>query len=85
MPGSQPRYNTAFDLAHLYLDERRHDESLLQLEANRLARDKQALLDWLDGQRRDADTPYVLMRGRHYDLFAAELAGRATAVLRDGS
>ena len=28
-----------------------------------------------------ADTPYVLMRGRHYDLFAAELAGRATAVL----
>ena len=54
VPRSHPRYNTAFDLAHSYLTERHHSETLGDVEARRLAREKQALFDWLD--RRDPRT-----------------------------
>ena len=62
VPGSHPRYNTAFDLAHSYLSERRPSETLADLEAKRQARDKQALIDWLD--RSDPRTSYLLIRGQ---------------------
>ena len=82
-PDSHPRYNTAFDLAHSYLTERHHSETLSELEAKRLAHDKQALFDWLD--RRDPHTPYLLIRSRLYDLFADDLAGRVeTRAPRNG-
>jgi 4-amino-4-deoxy-L-arabinose transferase-like glycosyltransferase len=81
VPESQPRYNTAYDLAHSYLSERRHSETLGELEAKRVARDRQALVAWLD--RRDPPARYLLIRARHFDLCAGVLAGRATPVLRE--
>ncbi len=81
VPESHPRYNTAFDLAHSYLSKRHHSQTLGELEAERVAREKQALLDWLD--RRDPLSRYLLIRDRHYDLFAAELAARTKPVLRE--
>ena len=81
VPGSHPRYNTAFDLAHSFLNDRRGTETLGDVEARRVSHDKQALIDWLD--RSAPLTRYLLIRGRQYDLFAAQLAGRATPVLRE--
>jgi 4-amino-4-deoxy-L-arabinose transferase-like glycosyltransferase len=81
VPGSHPRYNTAFDLAHSYLTQRRHSETLTELEARRVAHEKEALLDWLD--RRDPLTRYLVLHARHYDLFATDLAGRTRQVLRE--
>ena len=83
MPETHPRYNTAFDLAHSFLSERRHSKTLAGLEAERVAREKQALLDWLD--RRDGLSRYLLIRDRQYELFAAELAGRTKPLLRESS
>ena len=83
VPGSQPQYNTAFDLARLYREERHHSETLLEIEASRLARDKQALVNWLDQKRPEHACPYVLIRARLYDRFAADLAGRAADSSRD--
>ena len=48
VPGTHPRYNTAYDLAHSYLTERLPSETISHLEARRQARDKQALIDWID-------------------------------------
>jgi 4-amino-4-deoxy-L-arabinose transferase-like glycosyltransferase len=81
VPGSHPRYNTAFDLAQSFLTDRHHSETLSDLEARRLAHDKQALFAWLD--RCDPRTPYLLIRRRLYDLFAGDLAGRVTPRLRE--
>lgn len=81
VPRSHPRYNTAFDLAHSYLTERRHSETLADVEARRLAQEKQALFDWL--ARRDPRVRYLLIRGHLYDRFARDLTGRATPVIRE--
>jgi 4-amino-4-deoxy-L-arabinose transferase-like glycosyltransferase len=81
VPRSQPRYNTAFDLAHSYLTERHHSETLSDVEARRLAREKQALFDWLD--RGDPGTRYLVIRGHLYDLFARDLGRRVTPLLRE--
>jgi 4-amino-4-deoxy-L-arabinose transferase-like glycosyltransferase len=83
VPESHPRYSTAFDLAQSFLSTRRHSKTLAELEAERLAREKQALLDWLD--RRDPLERYLLIRDRHYELFAADLAARTKPVLRETS
>jgi len=81
VPGSHPRYNTAYDLAESYLSERLPSETLLDLEAKRVARDKQILIDWLDHS--DPRTSYLLIRSRLYDRFALDLAGHVTPVLRE--
>ena len=83
VPETHPRYNTAFDLAHSFLSERRRSKTLAGLEAERVAREKQALLDWLD--RRDGLARYLLIRDRQYELFAAELAARTKPLLRETS
>ena len=81
VPGTQPRYNTSFDLAENFRFKRRHDETLADLEARCLVLDKRALLDWLD--RADLSGRYVLIRSRYYDLFAADLVGRASPLFRE--
>jgi hypothetical protein len=83
VPETHPHYNTAFDLAHSFLGQRRHSRTLAALEAERVAREKQALLEWLD--RREPVARYLLIRDRQYDLFAAELAARTRLVLRETS
>ena len=81
VPGSHPRYNTAYDLAESYLSERLPFETLSDLEAKRLARDKQILIEWLD--HNDPRTSYVLIRSHLYDRYAGDLASRVTPVFRE--
>jgi 4-amino-4-deoxy-L-arabinose transferase-like glycosyltransferase len=81
VPGTHPRYNTAFDLAHSYLTDRSPSETILHLEARRQARDKQALFEWFDQSA--PETSYLLIRASVYDSFAADLAGRALPLLRE--
>jgi 4-amino-4-deoxy-L-arabinose transferase-like glycosyltransferase len=81
VPGSNPRYNTAYDLAKSYISERRPAETLTELERERQARYKQALFEWLD--HNDPRTPYLLIRSNLYDRFATELTGRVTPVFRE--
>ncbi len=81
VPGSHPRYNTAYDLAHSYLTERLPRETLADLEAKRQAHEKHTLVDWLDhnGERRS----YLLIRSHLFDLMSADLAGRVTPLFRE--
>ncbi len=81
VPGTHPRYNAAYDLAHSYLTARLPSETLSNLEAKRRARDKQAFLDWVD--QCDPRTSLVLIRGSLYDTFASDLAGRVIPVFRE--
>ena len=81
VPGTHPRYNTAYDLAHSFLTKRQPHETIAQVEARRQARDKQALLDWVE--RSQPNTSYLLIRGSLYDGFAADLAGRAVPRFRE--
>ena len=83
MPGTHPRYNTAYDLAHSFLTERLPSETIAHLEAKRQARDKQASST---GSITAIRTPRILLiRGSLYDGFAGDLAGRAVPRLpRDG-
>jgi 4-amino-4-deoxy-L-arabinose transferase-like glycosyltransferase len=81
VPGTHPRYNTSFDLAHSYLTERLPSETISHLEAKRQARDKQALIDWLD--HGDSSTSYLLIRGSLYDGFGRDLADRVVPVFRE--
>jgi 4-amino-4-deoxy-L-arabinose transferase-like glycosyltransferase len=81
VPGTHPRYNTGYDLAHSYLTERLPSETISDLEAKRQARDKQTLIDWLD--RGDSSTSYLLIRGSLYDGFARDLADRVVPVFRE--
>ncbi len=81
VPGTHPRYNTAYDLAHSYLNERLPSETISHLEAKRQARDKHALIDWID--QSEPSSCYLLIRGSLYDGFAGELAGRVVPLFRE--
>jgi 4-amino-4-deoxy-L-arabinose transferase-like glycosyltransferase len=81
VPGTHPRYNTAYDLAHSFLNKRQPHETIGQVEVRRQARDKQALLDWVE--RSEPNTSYLLIRGSLYDGFAADLAGCAVPLFRE--
>ncbi len=81
VPGSHPRYNTAYDLAASYLTERLPFETIADVEAKRLARDKQILLNWLDHD--DPRSSYLLIRSHLYDRFASDLSGRVTPIFRE--
>jgi hypothetical protein len=81
VPGTHPRYNTAYDLAHSYLTQRLPFETLGDIEAKRQARDKQALFDWVDHS--DPHTSFLLIRGSLYDGFATDLAGRVVTLYRE--
>src|SRR5262249_22741028 len=48
VPGSQPRYNTAFDLVEAHRSRVRPLQTLAELDARRRFRDKQLLMQWLD-------------------------------------
>jgi 4-amino-4-deoxy-L-arabinose transferase-like glycosyltransferase len=81
VPGSQPRYNTAYELVDAYRDRRLPSESIEVLDARRLAHDRQVLMQWLD---HDAPgTRYLLMRSSLYDQFAHDVSGRATPLFRE--
>jgi hypothetical protein len=81
VPGTQRRYNTAYDLAQSYRTERFPHESVSDIEAKRLARDKRCLIEWLD--QNSSGNSYLLIRRELYDRFCDDLAGRASQVLRE--
>ena len=52
VPGSHPRYNTAFDLAHSYLTERHHSETLAISKPDAWhARSRRCSTGWIDATR----------------------------------
>ena len=81
VPGTHPRYNTAYDLAHSYLTDRLPSETLSTLESRRQARDKNALIDWIDHS--EPRTSFLLIRGSLYDGFARDLATRVVPIFRE--
>jgi hypothetical protein len=81
VPGTQPRYSTAYDLAEAYRTRRDSSDTVDGLDVRREAMEKQALLTWLD--RPGASAPYLLIRSSLFDRYARELAGRVTPLLRE--
>ena len=81
VPGSQPHYNSAYDLVDAYRTRRLPSETIENLDARRQLHDRQILMQWLD--HNDPDTPYLLIRSNLYDHFATELSGRATPLFRE--
>ncbi len=81
VPGTQPRYSTAYDLARAHQARREEAETIDLLDARREDAEKRALLEWLD--RRDPAEPYLLIRASLCERYARELAGRVTPVLRE--
>jgi hypothetical protein len=80
VPGTQPRYSAAYDLARA-VRAGRGTADVEVLDARREAIEKRALLDWLD--RPDSAASFVLIRSGLFDRYARDLAGRATPVLRE--
>jgi 4-amino-4-deoxy-L-arabinose transferase-like glycosyltransferase len=81
VPGSQPRYNTSFDLVEAHRARAHPSETLAELDARRQVHDKQLLMDWLD--HNDSTDSYLLLRSSLYDQLAPELSGRVTPLLRE--
>lgn len=71
VPGSQPRYNDAFDQV-----------SADAPPARLVVRSKKVLADWLRDPSRDGS--YLLVRDKVYDVLADDMAGAAVPVLREG-
>jgi 4-amino-4-deoxy-L-arabinose transferase-like glycosyltransferase len=80
VPGTQPRYSTAYDLAAAHQSRRDDSDSLDHLDARREDQQKRALLRWLDDR---GSSSYLLIRSALYDRYARELAGRAIPVFRE--
>jgi hypothetical protein len=81
VPGNQPVYSTAYDLAADHRENAVAGETLEAAEARRLARDRQVLMAWLD--QAHEDDSYLLLRANLYDRHATELSGRTTVVYRE--
>jgi 4-amino-4-deoxy-L-arabinose transferase-like glycosyltransferase len=81
VPGTQPQYSTAYDLAEAYRAGDHNLDTLERLDAQRRAQERQALLHWLD--RPHPAAPYLLIRSSLYDRYARELAGRVTPMFRE--
>ncbi len=80
VPGTHPRYSSAYDLSVAYQGRRRADETVELLDARREEMEKQALLRWLDARRAPA---LLLIRSDLFDRYAPDLAGRVRPVLRE--
>ena len=79
VPGTQPRYSPAYDLAAAY-QARQTPETLDMLDARREAAEKQALLRWIDDR---APSSFLLIRASLYDRYARDLHGRVIPVFRE--
>jgi 4-amino-4-deoxy-L-arabinose transferase-like glycosyltransferase len=76
VPGSQPKYNDFIDIE----DEAQRDRRFLDPDF-RTQVEKEVLLKWL--RKPHPESEYVLIRTKHYDLFARDLAGLATPIHRE--
>ena len=79
VPGTQPRYSTAYDLASAYRS-RQPPETLDRLDARREGLEKQALLRWIDDRDRSS---FLLIRSSLFDRYARDLDGRVIPVFRE--
>ena len=74
-PIARARFNRGFDL---------HDDALarrIDTPAKRVEQAREQLADW--ARHADPREPYVLIRARIYDLFAADLASMVEPVYRE--
>lgn len=76
VPGSQPKYNSAYDMVDDYRNKR-----LITDTRQRIRIERQRLIEWM--ARSDRDTDYVLILTKLYDQFGPELANHATPLLRE--
>lgn len=81
IPGSERRYNAAYDFVDDYRNQRRKHLTRAQVEAQVPERLKRSLIEWLD--RGGTNSDYLLIPTKFYDRFVAELAPRTTAVFRE--
>ena len=81
VPGSQPRYSTAFDLVDAYRTRPASSITLEDLDASRQIHEQHALLEWLE--HGDPSTPYLLIRSNLYDRLADEMSKRMTPLFRE--
>lgn len=81
VPGTHPRYNTAYDLAASYLTAQSPLLTLSELEARRQAHDAKSLVKWLD--QAGPHAPYLLIRKSLLDRYATDLAGKVIPVLSE--
>ena len=79
VPGTQPRYSTAYDLAAAH-QARRTPEAIDVLDARREGLEKQALLRWIHD--RDPSS-FLLIRSSLYDRYARDLDGLVVPVFRE--
>lgn len=81
VPGSTPVYNDGFDLLQEARRRRGNLPSFEAWAAERLAAQRDKLLEWMS--RPDRDSAYVLVRGKLYDQIAADLTARSELVYRE--
>jgi len=81
VPGTHPRYKTAYDLAASDLAAHSPVLTLSDLEAERQAHDKISLMTWLD--HADPNAPYLLIRKSLLDRYATDLAGRTVPLFSE--
>jgi hypothetical protein len=81
VPGSPPRYNTAYDLVDASRTRRLPSRTIEVLDARRQGRDERLLIQWLDHD--EPGTPYLLIRSELYDQWAPELSRRVTPLFRE--
>jgi hypothetical protein len=81
VPGSLPRYNTAFEVAQTHGSRRIPKETLDWVNDNRQVHDRRVLLQWLD--RNDFTSRYLLVRAEVYDRLASDMVGRVTPLFRE--
>ena len=76
VPGSQPRYNKDIDL-----QDDAESGKLLWREADRIARERKILEDWM--RQPTHASPFVLVRTKVYDKFVPSLDELAVSVFRE--
>jgi hypothetical protein len=81
IPGSERRYNAAYDFVDDYRNRRRKHLTRRQVEAQVPEDLRRCLIEWLD--HGPAGSDYLLVPTKFYDRFAADLAPRTTLVLRE--
>lgn len=76
VPGSQPRYNSGFDLLEDYKKGK-----MVWNEAERTRQSLGLLADWI--RQEEHESPYLLIRAEYYDIFAREFPGLVTPLYRE--
>lgn len=76
VPGTTPKYSLADEI-----QTKAETNTLIYDNQKRMEAERQVLVDWLDGA--EHESPYLLIRGRDYDLFGREVADRTETVFRE--